>query len=240
MITKICNICGIDKSLTEFYSRKNSIDEHRNDCKECFISRSRKYRENNLEEIKKRRHLYFEKNKNRLLLKKQEYRKNNPEKYKTETKKYYEKTKMIQNSKKKRWIIENRKTYNQYFKTMKKNNPLYKLSCTVRTRINNFLKTKSMIKKNKTFEIIGCSPEFLMEHIEKQFTNGMCWKNHGKFGWHIDHKTPLASAKTEDEIYQLCHYTNLQPLWWNENLKKEKKYKQNCFTNNKTNADFTC
>jgi hypothetical protein len=52
----------------------------------------------------------------------------------------------------------------------------------------------------------------------------MCWENHGQFGWHIDHKIPLNSAKTEDEIYKLCHYTNLQPLWWKDNLEKRKKY----------------
>ena len=49
----------------------------------------------------------------------------------------------------------------------------------------------------------------------------MCWENHGE--WHIDHVVPLASAKTEDEIYKLNHYSNLQPLWKIDNLKKSNK-----------------
>ena len=49
----------------------------------------------------------------------------------------------------------------------------------------------------------------------------MKWDNHGK--WHIDHIIPLSSAETEEEVYNLCHYTNLQPLWGEDNLKKGKK-----------------
>ena len=51
----------------------------------------------------------------------------------------------------------------------------------------------------------------------------MSWENYGKDGWHIDHKIPLSSAKTDREIYELCHYTNLQPLWAKDNLKKSNK-----------------
>jgi hypothetical protein len=82
--------------------------------------------------------------------------------------------------------------------------------------------TKKWVKKNNTFDIVGCSPIFLKEHIEKKFTEGMSWSNRGLFGWHIDHIIPLSSAKTEEEIYKLCHYTNLQPLWVKDNLKKGK------------------
>ena len=78
-------------------------------------------------------------------------------------------------------------------------------------------------RHNKTFIIIGCIPEYLKEHIENQFTDGMCWENYGLYGWHIDHIIPLSSANTEDEIYKLCHYTNLQPLWAEENMKKSNK-----------------
>ena len=51
----------------------------------------------------------------------------------------------------------------------------------------------------------------------------MCWDNYGKFGWHIDHIIPLSSASSEEEIFKLCHYTNLQPLWAFDNLSKGNK-----------------
>ncbi len=55
------------------------------------------------------------------------------------------------------------------------------------------------MKINKTFDIVGCSPEFLKKHFENQFTEGMNWTNYTQFGWHIDHKTPLSSAKNKEE-----------------------------------------
>ena len=50
----------------------------------------------------------------------------------------------------------------------------------------------------------------------------MDWSNHGK--WHIDHKIPISWAKTEEEIIKLSHYTNLQPMWAEENIKKKNYY----------------
>ena len=63
----------------------------------------------------------------------------------------------------------------------------------------------------------------LKKHIESQFKDGMSWENHKHDGWHIDHIIPLSSAKNEENVYKLCHYTNLQPLWATENYKKGKK-----------------
>ena len=76
---------------------------------------------------------------------------------------------------------------------------------------------------NKTFEIVGCTPQELKDHLEKHFKEGMTWENYGLYGWHIDHIIPLASAETEEELLKLFHYTNLQPLWAEENLLKSNK-----------------
>lgn len=85
--------------------------------------------------------------------------------------------------------------------------------CCQEKNISNF----GRLKSSKD----GCSPEFLKEHLERQFVEGMTWENRNE--WHIDHIIPLSSAKTEDELYELCHYTNLQPLWAEDNLKKSNK-----------------
>jgi hypothetical protein len=60
-----------------------------------------------------------------------------------------------------------------------------------------------------------------MEYLGDLFTEKMNWDNYGE--WHIDHIIPLSSANTEEEIYKLCHYTNLQPLWAEDNIKKSNK-----------------
>jgi hypothetical protein len=73
-------------------------------------------------------------------------------------------------------------------------------------------------KNNKTEKILGCTFEKFREHIEKQFKPGMTWLNHGD--WELDHIVPISFAKTEEEVIKFSHYTNLQPLWWQDNLNK--------------------
>lgn len=101
---------------------------------------------------------------------------------------------------------------------------LYKLKLNCRNRVKMFLKSQNFnIITNNTFQIVGCSPEELKSYIEKQFKEGMTWENFKHDGWHIDHIIPLSTAKTEKDVYKLCHYTNLQPLWCDENYKKSNK-----------------
>lgn len=106
---------------------------------------------------------------------------------------------------------------------MKKYNsdPIFRMNHNVRCRIREFLTEKNIRKKNKTSEIVGCSKLELMDFLEKKFKDGMSWNNYGE--WHIDHIIPLSCAKSEEDILKLCHFTNLQPLWRNENFKKGKK-----------------
>ena len=86
-----------------------------------------------------------------------------------------------------------------------------------------YLRLKGLTKTNKTFTIVGCTPAELKIHLEKQFKPGMTWWNHTPKGWHIDHIIPLASAETIEETEKLSHYTNLQPMWAKENMKKGNK-----------------
>jgi len=115
-----------------------------------------------------------------------------------------------------------RKNNPNYTTERKKIDPIFKLIKNTRRRLKRFLDINYITKRSKTFEIIGCTPQQLKEHIEKQFTDGMSWDLIGE-NIHIDHIIPLSSAKTEEEIYKLCHYTNLQPLWAKDNLKKSNK-----------------
>lgn len=73
-------------------------------------------------------------------------------------------------------------------------------------------------KKSKTYELLGCDFKTFKKHIERQFTKGMNWDNHGD--WHYDHITPLSTAKDLSEFESLNHYTNIQPLWAKDNISK--------------------
>lgn len=98
-------------------------------------------------------------------------------------------------------------------------NPIEKLKQNYRNRIRKVIDRKTIPSNS----ILGCSWKTFKQHIENQFQVGMTWDNHGQYGWHLDHKKPLASANTNEELIMLNHYTNLQPLWWRDNLSKSDK-----------------
>ena len=125
-----------------------------------------------------------------------------------------------------------KKTRSRNMSNYRRTNLKYRLALQMRTRVNQFLNIKKITKKNKTFEYVGCTPSELKLHLEKQFHNNpetnepMTWMNWTLDGWHIDHKDPLDQAKNEEDAKRLCHYTNLQPMWAKENLKKGSKIKR--------------
>ena len=98
-----------------------------------------------------------------------------------------------------------------------------KIKHNLRTRINLVLKGK--IKSGSSIDMLGCDVKFFMQHIENKFLPGMTWENHSRQGWHIDHIIPCSSFDLSDpkEQKKCFHYTNLQPLWAKDNLRKSDK-----------------
>jgi hypothetical protein len=96
----------------------------------------------------------------------------------------------------------------------------YKLTAYLRSRINKVIKRNQ--KAGSAVTDLGCSVDFLKEYIEARFLPGMSWSNWGPKGWHVDHVTSLAcfNLANREQFLTACHYTNLQPLWWEENLHK--------------------
>jgi len=122
----------------------------------------------------------------------------------------------------KQWRKENKEKLKQYRDKQYKNNVNYKLIMVLRARIGKALKYN--LKSKNTRKLLGCSIEELKIYLEKQFRNGMTWENHSQFGWHIDHIIPCENfdLSREEEQCKCFHYTNLQPLWWQDNLSKNK------------------
>jgi len=102
--------------------------------------------------------------------------------------------------------------------------PNARLKWLFRGRINKAIRRNSGKKAFKTMELIGCSVQRAREHIESQFTPEMSWENQGTY-WEIDHIIPISSFNlTNLEEQKRCfHYTNLRPLHWLENRKKNNR-----------------
>ena len=116
---------------------------------------------------------------------------------------------------------QSRQWYNDYSRTRYKNDVLYRLARLLRNRFRMALKNSA--KTSSALLYLGCSMEELREHLQKQFKPRMSWKNYGK--WHIDHIRPLSSfdLSKKEECEKALHYTNLQPLWAIDNMKKGAK-----------------
>jgi len=146
---------------------------------------------------------YYKKNKDKLKQRQKEYYENNRDKVKEYAKEYSQ---------------NNKDKLNKYRNERMKNDPLFKMKCRLRIRTCEAFKSKFWYKNNTTQKMLGCDFETAHKHLERQFTKGMNWENQGE--WHIDHIIPLASVNTKSELIKLCHYTNLQPVWSEDNLSK--------------------
>lgn len=89
-------------------------------------------------------------------------------------------------------------------------------------RIRTLFKNLNLTTNGSKLLFCGCTMQELRIYLEKYFTDGMTWENYGQFGWHIDHITPCKFFNMENtiEVKQCFHYTNLRPLWRDENISK--------------------
>ena len=212
--TKRCTKCGRELSIEQFYKRSDygSSIKYRAHCKDCFniaVSfrqknnpekariTSAKWRQNNPDKAKIAETRWRGRNPEKCRTKRAAWRKNNPEKYR-----------IMQARRRKR-----RRAHDLNFK----------LRLNVRAHIHSAL--KGNMKSDRTIRLLDCSIDDLRTHLEKQFQPGMTWSNYGLRGWHIDHIIPLSHFDFTDPEQQRCawHYTNLQPLWAEDNIKKSNK-----------------
>lgn len=228
-----CKLCM--KNYQEKYQKENKDKIKRvqkkyieNNKKE-IIARTKKWRRENKEHQKNYQRQYISQNKSKVVKISKNYYERNKIKIRKKQKKYREENKEKIKDIARYYNQNNKEKRNNQRKERRKTDPLYKLKNNLRSRIYSILKNT---KSKKTEEILGASFEEVRLHLESTFQDGMTWENHGRCGseancdeiWHIDHKIPFASAKTKEEVYKLCHYTNLQALWGIDNLYKSDNY----------------
>lgn len=214
--------------------------EHRDEIREKTREYRKEYNKKYYEENKE----YYKEYKKTPRYKEQqlEYRQQNKEQIAEQNKKYkqenhddilekrkaWDKT-YRDNHKEQRqeWINNNRdlinKSKREYHKQRVKSDPLYKFEMQIRGVITSSFRRKKYKKNSHTYEIIGLNSQDFIDYLLQTFKDNYGYEWDGVEKVHIDHIIPLATATTEQEIVQLCYFTNLQLLKAKDNLEKHDK-----------------
>lgn len=100
----------------------------------------------------------------------------------------------------------------------------FRLLNLLRSRICK-IPTRRSRNSKKTLELLGCSMADFRIYLESKFEPGMSWENYGHKGWHIDHIMPCAifDLGKPEHLKRCFHFSNLQPMWATENLRKHRR-----------------
>lgn len=210
--------------------------EYRERNQDVLRIKRREYNQTNQERNKQRCRDYYLRNKERLTSWQKEYNAENALTIADRNREYRRKNYTAVRAQQKKYEVENSDKIREYKRAWTKRNrkrltemsrsrqrermkdPLYRLKRNLRTRLHHAL--AGLHKTDRTMTLVGCSLNELKQHIESRFKSGMNWDNYGK--WHVDHIKPCAAFDLSDEKNQreCFHYTNLQPLWAEDNLRK--------------------
>ena len=197
--------------------------------KEKIAEKRKAYYEANIEEINKQKKAYYEENKEKISEKSKAYYEENKDKKKA----YYEANKDKINKQKKAYQKANKDKINTrrraYRKYKYNNDPLFKLKAIYRYSVKKAFASIGKKKNCSSIKVLGLNNyKEYADYLSNQFYDHpisgekMTFDNHGSGEdcWQIDHIIPLLTAETEEDVIRLSHYTNLQPLWEVDHLKK--------------------
>ena len=224
--SKICSKCKTDKPLNDFNKSNIFKDGHRSECKTC----RKIYREKNKTMIAKRKKEYQKKNKGKEAARGEKWYKNNRkltlERAKDYRKNNKEKIKKWKTTNKEKLLEYNRSYLKKYHVKKYDSDPQYNIKIKLRSRIGRALKRQEASKKYKTIELLGCNFSFYKIYIESLFIENMSWEKLTAGKIHIDHIKPciLFDLMNPEEQKKCFHYSNTQPLWAIDNMKKGSKF----------------
>ncbi len=114
------------------------------------------------------------------------------------------------------------RAYFRAYVQIKKSDPQWRIARSLRTRAYTVM--KGVKKSAPMLRLMGGSFEEVRARLESQFRASMTWENYGVV-WHIDHIRPCASfdLTQPDQQRECFHFSNLQPLFAAENLRKAAK-----------------
>lgn len=152
-----------------------------------------------------------------------EYRELNKSRIQENTKQWIANNTEIVKQSQAEYVSRNKDKIRERVKIRKQNDPVFKLTENIRTRIYQGL--KGISKSQTTDELLGCTFPAFREYLETKFTPDMTWDNYGSL-WHVDHIKPISLFNLSDPEEQKLafNYINCQPLHAILNLKKSNKY----------------
>lgn len=218
----ICTSCRQDKEISEFGFRSDRGYYSRT-CRKCQAMKLLSYRHKNKEKHHNWIVEYCKKNKEKI----KQYKGKNAYRYrelnKLSARRRYSANKDIINARKRERRKRLRGVEYQQFKERAKQDVSLAIRLKLRSRFRQAV--KEGYRSGKIIDMLGCSIQEFRAHIESKFQEGMTWSNWTQYGWHIDHIMPLSSFDLTDpnEVAKSMHYSNMQPLWWHENLSKGSK-----------------
>ena len=211
--SKACSKCGEVKLLAGFGLHKQTADGYQSYCRSCKATYTKEYNLKNKDKfnlwVAKTAKKANESGKKQAYSK--EYRKQNKELC-------YKRQEESRAKKPEHYAMKAR----EVMRRRRDENPLFAVHNALRCRLHQVFKRMGYRKSGRTHEILGCDWEFFRLHIERQFLKGMDWEKMGS-EIHIDHIMPISTAKTEEDVIALNHFTNLRPMWAKENLSKGAK-----------------
>lgn len=164
------------------------------------------------------RQSYYEKNKEKIQENIKKHRQKNLDHYLQKTHQHYQNNK----ERYKQWSKEYRLKNKDHLQSLElkryHEDPITHLKQSLRMSLNRALKHGKNIKTNKALSYLGCTIEEFKIHLENQFKEEMSWDN--RLEWHLDHFIPLDKISEGYTLEQLCHFSNIRPLWKKDNLSK--------------------
>ncbi len=217
---KKCTKCGEIKDVGEFNKDNREKDGYTSRCRECRQEQQKIYRDEYKEEIMRKMRLYNKNNSAKRRLSSRKYRENNLDKVKAKDKAYTEKHKVERSSKAKIWRDNNKAEHNrrhrEWSRSQYRVNSDWSIKDRIRSRINQYIKSKNHKKSEKTEKYIGCTFDYIIIYLDSLGYNRNIHD--------IDHIIPLSAFDVQNVTHQkmMFHYKNLQPLnpIYNQNIKK--------------------
>jgi hypothetical protein len=219
-VNKICTVCCVEKPITAFYKRKQMLDGHRSECKECSLAKSYKWRDENPEAYKTSMENHRAANKDRILEADRMYRERNRAKIRARARERYAADPTPHKESVKRDAAKNPDRIAAALKRFHANNPEYRVKYNTQYYKANRAKCIALAKKREEYmkqqsKIVAGLTQAHKAEVEAMYDFCQVFAGH-----EVDHIVPVQGKR----VTGLDVPWNMQILTIAENRRKSNKF----------------